>query len=118
MLFDLDFANNAISSFFFSFFLVIDFYFFIPTAIAQTFNPIGELLIPIGIPIKEAKAEIEIHAVLVETKIRKFQYTFLCFLLISSFYFFREIISFFIYNIQSRFWTHVFRVIIHFQSNQ
>ena len=29
----------------------------IPTVIAQIFNPIAELVIPIGIPTKEAKAE-------------------------------------------------------------
>ena len=33
------------------------------------FNPITELAIPIGIPIKEAKAEIEIHLVTTEPKI-------------------------------------------------
>ena len=48
-------------------FLIIDFYFLIPTVIAQIFNPIAELVILIGIPIKEAKAEIEIHPVIVET---------------------------------------------------
>ena len=32
------------------------------------FNPIAELLVPIGIPKKEAKAEIEIHPVIVEAK--------------------------------------------------
>ena len=30
------------------------------------FNPIPELVIPIGIPTKEANAEIEIHPVIVE----------------------------------------------------
>ena len=48
-------------------FLIIDFYFLIPAVIAQIFNPIAELVILIGIPIKEAKAEIEIHPVIVET---------------------------------------------------
>ena len=42
----------------------------IPAVIAQIFNPIAELVIPIGIPIKE-KAETDIHPVIVETKIRK-----------------------------------------------
>ena len=37
-------------------FLIIDLYFLIPTFIAQIFNPIEELVIPIGIPTKEAKA--------------------------------------------------------------
>ena len=71
MLFNLDFANNTILSCFFFFFLTIDLYFIIPAAIAQIYNPIAELIIPIGIPIKEAKAENEIHPVIVEAKIRK-----------------------------------------------
>ena len=41
----------------------------IPAVIAQIFNTIAEFLIPIGIPIKEAKAEIKIHSVTVEAKI-------------------------------------------------
>ena len=69
MLFDLDFANNTILSCFF--FLIIDSYFLIPAAISQIFNPIAELIFPIGIPSNEAKAEIEIHPVIVEAKIRK-----------------------------------------------
>ena len=48
------------------FFLIIDFFFLIPAAIAQIFSPIAELLIPIGIPSKKAKAEIEIHPIIVE----------------------------------------------------
>ena len=55
----------------FSFFLIIDLYFLILAVIAQIFNPIAELVIPIGIRIKEAKAEIEIHPVIVDAKIRK-----------------------------------------------
>ena len=43
MLFNLDFANNTISSCFF-FFLIIDLYFLIPAVIAQIFNPIAELI--------------------------------------------------------------------------
>ena len=74
MLFNLDFASNTILSCFFSLIIVI--YFLIPAAITQIFNPIAELVIPIGIPIKEEKAEIEIHQVIVEA---------LCFLLINSF---------------------------------
>ena len=54
------------------FFLIIDLYFFIPEVIAQIFNPIGELVIPIGIPTKKAKSEIEIHPVIVEAKTRTF----------------------------------------------
>ena len=71
MLFNLDFASNTILSCFFFFFLIIDLYFLIPTVIAQIFNPIEELVIPIGIPTKEAKAEIETHPVIVQAKTRK-----------------------------------------------
>ena len=52
-------------------FFIIDLYFLIPAAIAQAFNPIAEVIIPIGISSKEAKAEIEIHPVTVVVKIRK-----------------------------------------------
>ena len=69
MLFNLDFANNIILLCFF--FLIIDLYFLIPAVIAHIFNPIEELVIPLGVPIREAKAEIEIHLVNVEAKIRK-----------------------------------------------
>ena len=71
MLLNLDFANNTILSCFLFFSFIIDAYFLIPKAIAQIFNPIEELVIPTGIPRKEAKAEIEIHPVIVEAKIRK-----------------------------------------------
>ena len=64
-----DFANNTILSVFF--FLIIESYFLITGVIAQIFNPIAELLVPIEIPIKEAKAEMEIHPVIVEPKVRK-----------------------------------------------
>ena len=72
MLLNLDSANNTISSGFFFFFLIIDLYILIPAAIAQIFNPIAELVIPIGMLSKEAKAEIEIHPVIAEAKIRKY----------------------------------------------
>ena len=52
-------------------FLIIDLYFLIPEVIVQIFNPIAGLVIPIGIPSKQAKAEIETHPVVVEAKIRK-----------------------------------------------
>ena len=71
ILFNLDFANNTIWSCFFFFFSIIDFYFLIPAAIAQIFNPIAELVIAIGIPTKEEKAEMKTHSVIVEAKIRK-----------------------------------------------
>ena len=56
---------------FFFFFLIIDLHFLVPAVIEKIFNPIAELVIPIGIPSKEAKAEIEIHLVIVVAKIRK-----------------------------------------------
>ena len=53
-------------------FLFIDLYFLITGATAKIFNPFPELVIPeLGIPIKKAKSEIEIHSVIVEAKIRK-----------------------------------------------
>ena len=67
ILFNLDFANNTILSCFFFFFLITDLYFLIPVVIPHIFNLIAELLIPIGIPTKEAKAEIETHPVIVES---------------------------------------------------
>ena len=72
MLFYLDFAKNTILLCIFLFFLVIDVYFFIPAVIAQIFNPIAKLIIHIAIPSKETKAEIEIHPVTAEAKIRKY----------------------------------------------
>ena len=47
MLFNLDFPNNTILSSFFFFFFIIDLYFLIPACIAQIFNLIAELVIPI-----------------------------------------------------------------------
>ena len=66
MPFDLDFANNTISSCFFLFFLFIKLYLFIPVVITQIFTPIAELAIPIEILTKKAKAEIETHPVIEE----------------------------------------------------
>ena len=43
----------------------------IPAAIAHIFNPIAKLVIALGIPSKEAKAQIEIHPVIAEAKHRK-----------------------------------------------
>ena len=71
MLFNLEFSYNTILSCFFFFFSSIDSYFLIPAVIAQIFNPILELVIPIGIPINEAKAEMETHPLIVEAKINK-----------------------------------------------
>ena len=71
ILFNLDFAKNTIFSCLFFFFLIIDLYFLIPAVIAQIVNPVAELVIPIGIPNKEPKAEFEINPVVVEAQIRK-----------------------------------------------
>ena len=53
------------------FLLITGLYFLIPAAIAQIFNPIAELVIPIRIPTKQAKAGMKTHSVIVEAKIRK-----------------------------------------------
>ena len=47
------------------------FFLFLLIIIAQIFNPVVELVIPIGIPNKEAKAEMETHPVIVEITISK-----------------------------------------------
>ena len=52
MLFNLDFDSNNILSCFFFFFLIIDLQFLIIADIAQMFNPIAEIVIPVGIPSK------------------------------------------------------------------
>ena len=49
--------------------MLIDLYFLIPAVITQIFNPIVEHAIPIGMPTKEAKAEMETHPVIVEIPI-------------------------------------------------
>ena len=59
VLFNLNFANNTVLSCLFLFFLIIDLYFVIAAVIVQIFDPIAELVIPSGIPTKEAKAEME-----------------------------------------------------------
>ena len=71
MLFNLDFANNTVSSYFFLFFLFIDSYFLIPAVITHIFTPIVEVEIPIEIPTEETKAEMETHPVIVEIIISK-----------------------------------------------
>ena len=68
MLFELDFAENNILSCFFLFFLISDLYLLIPAVISQIFNPVAELVIPIGILTKEAKTEMEMHPLIVEIK--------------------------------------------------
>ena len=49
-------------------FLIIDFYFLIPVVITQIFVPNAELVITTGTQTNEAKAEIEIQPVTIETK--------------------------------------------------
>ena len=68
MLFNLVLANNFILLYFIVS-LIIDLYFLIAAIIAQIFNTIVELVIPKGIPTKDRKAEMEIHPVIVESKI-------------------------------------------------
>ena len=63
-LFNLDFPSYIILSCLFFFFLIINLYFLFPAVIAQIFNPIAELVIPTGIPIKEENVEIETHPVI------------------------------------------------------
>ena len=65
------FANNAISSCFLLFFLIIDLYFLILAFIAQIFDPVVELIIPLEISTKEPKAEMVIHTETSKTKVRK-----------------------------------------------
>ena len=48
--------------------LTIDLHFLIPANTAQILNPIGELVIPIGIRSKEAKGEVEINSVILKAK--------------------------------------------------
>ena len=52
----------------FFFFLIIDLYHLILATIAQIFNPIVELIIPVEILTKDAKAEMEIHPLTAKTK--------------------------------------------------
>ena len=61
-------SNTILSTFFF---LIIDLYFSILAAFAPIFHPTAELITLIAIPSKEVKAEIEIHPVTIEAKMRK-----------------------------------------------
>ena len=60
----------ALILFSFFFFLFFELYFLKPAVIAQMFNPFAKLVITVRIPIKEVKAETEIHPVIVEAKAR------------------------------------------------
>ena len=121
VLLNLDLANNTISPCFFFISLIIDLYFSVPVVIAQIFNPITELVIPTGIPAKEAKAQIEIHPVIAEAKN---QYNLELYKLFCAFYssihfaLFLRVNYFLVYIFQSKFLTHIFKVIIYFQLNQ
>ena len=66
MIFNLILANNNMLLCFFFFLLIIDLYFLVPAIITQFFNAITELVSPIGISTKEAKAEMETHAIAAE----------------------------------------------------
>ena len=46
-------------------------HFLIAVVIAQIFNFVAELVIPIGIPTKETKSEMERYTVIAEAKTRK-----------------------------------------------
>ena len=71
MLFSLVFANNTFFSCIFFLFLIIELYFLIAAVIAEIFHLTVELVVPIGLPTKETKAEIEIYPVTAEAKIGK-----------------------------------------------
>ena len=70
-LFSLDFANDNIWSCFFFFFLIIEPHFLVPAVITEIFYPIAQFKLPIGIPTKEAKAEMETDPVTIEINISK-----------------------------------------------
>ena len=73
MLFNLDFANDIILSYFFLFLIIVYLWWFlVPTVITQIFNPVAEILIPVEIPTKEVKAENNTHSVTVKIKISNY----------------------------------------------
>ena len=69
-LFNLVCANSTICTCSLPFTLIIDLL-WISTFTAQISNHIAKLVIPIGIPTKEVKAEMEMHPAIEEAKIRK-----------------------------------------------
>ena len=71
MLLSLDLANNTILSYFFFFLLIIDWCFLILANIAEVLNHIADIVIPMGIPHKEAEEEMEIHPLIAEVKMTK-----------------------------------------------
>ena len=66
--FNLNFAISTILSCFFLFFLIIDLYFLVPAVIIQSIHLIADP-VPIVIPTKEAKADIETPPVIVKITI-------------------------------------------------
>ena len=65
-LFSLDFDSNTILSCFFFFFFIYWLILFNSCSYYKTFNPIVELVFPIGISTKEGKAEMDTHPVFLE----------------------------------------------------
>ena len=65
-LFNLNFDNDNILSYFLFFFLNYWFILLIPAVLTQIVNPIAELIIPVETPTKEAEAKTETHPVTVE----------------------------------------------------
>ena len=51
------------------FFLILDLWFLISAVIKEIFISVAELAIPIGIPTKEAKADMETHPAIAEIAI-------------------------------------------------
>ena len=71
MAFNLSFADNAILSCLFLFFLIIELNLLLPTFMAQNFNHTPELAIPVGTPTNETNSKIETQSEIVESKIIK-----------------------------------------------
>ena len=66
------FIEIILLCFFFFFFLILDLYFSIPAVVTQICNPVAELVIPIGIPTKEAKPEKRTHPVTLDINLVSF----------------------------------------------
>ena len=52
-------------------FKIFDFCFLILAVITQTFNPVAKLVIPLGMPNKEAKSEMETPPLTIDIKLSK-----------------------------------------------
>ena len=68
MVFNLVFDGCTILSGLFFFFLIAGLYVLYHAVIAKLFNPTAELAMPVEIPTKELKAEIETHRIAKEAK--------------------------------------------------